>query len=66
MVVLKKELGPFVVGTNNLLHLKSEPMSWAHLLDADTNLWKLKLTLIIIGWVWSKMGEALKILELLN
>ena len=66
MVVLKKELGPFVVGTNNLLYLKSEPMSWAHLLDADTNLWKLKLTLIIIGWVWSKMGEALKILELLN
>ena len=49
-----------------LLYLKNEPMNWADLLHADTNLWKLKVTLIIIGWVWSKMGEVLKIVGLLN
>ena len=33
---------------------------------ADTNLWKLKVTLTIIGWIWSKIGEALKIVGLSN
>ena len=29
------------------------------LLDhGDTNLGRLKITLIIIGWVWSKLGET--------
>ena len=41
-------------------------MNWADFLHADTNLWKLKVTLIIIGWVWSKLGEVLKIMGLLN
>ena len=41
-------------------------MNWADFLHADTNLWKLKVTLIIIGWVWSKMTEALKIVGILN
>ena len=35
-------------------------------LHADTNLEKLKVTLIIIGWTWWKMGDALKIMGLLN
>ena len=49
-----------------MLNLKSESVNWADFLHADTNLWKLKVTLIIIGWVWSKMGEALKIVGFLN
>ena len=30
----------------------------------DTNSWKLKVTLTIFGWWWSKMGMAFKVLEL--
>ena len=30
----------------------------AHFLHADTNLRKLKVTLIIIRWTWSKVTEA--------
>ena len=56
MVVLKKELGPLGLGNKNLLYLKGEPMSWVHLLGADTNLSNLKFTSIIIEWLWSKMG----------
>ena len=32
-------------------------MKWADFLHADTNLGKLKVTLIIIGWVWSKKDQ---------
>ena len=35
-------------------------------MHADTNLGQLNVTLIIIGWAWSKIGEALYIMELLN
>ena len=41
-------------------------MNWTDFLHSDTNLLKLKATLTIIGWVWSKMGKALKIVGLLN
>ena len=34
-------------------------MKWADVLHADTNLGMLTVTLITIGWVWSKMGEDL-------
>ena len=41
-------------------------MDWAGFLRADTNLGKLKVNLIIIGWAWSKIGETLWIMGLLN
>ena len=41
-------------------------MDWADFLHADTSLWKLKVILIIIGWVWSKIGETFKIVGVLN
>ena len=41
-------------------------MNWAPLLHADANLGKLKVTLIIIEWVWSKTSKALKNVGLLN
>ena len=34
-------------------------MNWAVLFHADTNLGKLKVTLIVIGWAWSKMCDSL-------
>ena len=37
-------------------------MKWAHFLHADTNLGKLNVDLIIIGWVCSKMDETFKII----
>ena len=47
-----------------IVDLKNELMNWADFLHADTNLWKLKVTLMITGWVWSKMGKTLKIVWL--
>ena len=38
-------------------------MKWADFLHADINLLKLKITLVIIGWVWSEMGKALRLLN---
>ena len=35
-----------------------ELKDWIDLLYADANLGKLNVTLIIIGWDWSKMGVA--------
>ena len=35
-------------------------MKWADFLHADTNLGKLKVTLIIIGFTLSKLGKNLK------
>ena len=54
MVVIKNGCGLLGLGTLNLLHLKNESMNWANFLHAVTNLGKLKVTLIIIGWAWSK------------
>ena len=64
MVVIENGRG--LVGLRTLKSAVSQPMNWADFLHADTNLWKLKITLIIIGWVWSKMGKVLKIVGLLN
>ena len=41
----------FDLGAQNLLCLKNELMKWADFLDTDTNLQKLIVTLIFIGWV---------------
>ena len=41
-------------------------MKWDNFLHADTNLGKLKVTLIIIGRARSKIDEALKIIGLIN
>ena len=54
------------LGTLKSAVLQKESVNWADFLHADTNLWKLKVTLIIIEWVWSKMSKALKIVGLLN
>ena len=64
MVVIENGRG--LVALRTLKSAVSQPMNWADFLHADTNLWKLKITLIIIGWVWSKMGKVLKIVGLLN
>ena len=39
-----------------MLYLKNEWMNWVDFLRADTNLAKLKVTLIIFGCIWSKIG----------
>ena len=41
-------------GTIKYFYLKNISVNWTDFLLVDTNLGKL--TLIIIGWVWSKMG----------
>ena len=41
-------------------------MKWADFFNVDTNLGKLKVSLIVIGRAWPKMGEALQIMGLLN
>ena len=38
-------------------------MKWADLLHADTDLGKPEVTLIIIGWVWSKMGDRYMVID---
>ena len=42
----------------NLLNLKNEYIKWADLLHADTNLGKIKFSLIIIGWTCSKICKT--------
>ena len=59
MVVIKNGHGLLDRGTLKSAVHKNELMNWADFLHADTNLGKLKVTLIIIGWAWSKMGEVL-------
>ena len=49
----------YVLGLQNLLYLKNELMKWADFLHADTNLGKLKVTLIILGWACSKTGRGI-------
>ena len=39
------------------IYLKNELMKWGDFLHADTNLGKLNVNIIIIGWVCSKIGE---------
>ena len=41
-------------------------MKWADFVYADTNLRKLKVTLMIISQAWWKRGEALQIMGSLN
>ena len=66
MVVIKNGCSLLGLGILNLLYVKNESMNWADCLHAGTNLQKLKLALISIGWVWSEMSEALKIVGVLN
>ena len=51
MVVIKNEHG--LLGRGTLESAVSQD------LHTHTNLGKLKVTVIIIGWAWSKMGKAL-------
>ena len=53
MVVVKNRHGLLGPGT-----LKSAVSWWADVLYADTNQRKLKVTLIIIGWTWSKLWDS--------
>ena len=48
------------------IYLKNELMKWADFFNVDTNLGKLKVSLIVIGRAWPKTGEALQIMGLLN
>ena len=64
MVMIKNWRGSFSSRDSKIYCISI--MNWAHFLHGFTNLWKLKVTIIIIGWIWSKMGEALKIVGLLN
>ena len=41
-----------------LTYLKSECMEWTDFLHAGANSGKLKIDLMIFGWVFSKMGMA--------
>ena len=66
MVVIKNGCSLLGLGILNLLYVKNESINWADFLHAGTNLQKLKLALISIGWVWSEMSEALKIVGVLN
>ena len=66
MVVIKNGCGLLGLGTlkSAVSQEWTDELGW--FLLTDTNLWKLRVTLIIIGLVWSKMVEALKIVGLLN
>ena len=66
MVVMKNGCGLLGLGTLKLLYLKNKWINWADFLHADTKLCKLKVTLIIIGWLQSEIGKALKIVGLLS
>ena len=48
------------------IYLKNELMKWADFLHADTNLGKLNVNLIIIGWGWPKVGNTFQIMRLTN
>ena len=63
VVKIKNGYGFLGVGT-----LKSAVFQeyWADVLHADIHLGKLKVTLIIVGWAWSKMGKAWFIMGSLN
>ena len=41
-----------------MLYLKNKLRNWAEFLHANTNSGKLKVTLVVIGWVWPNMGMA--------
>ena len=41
-------------------------MKWSYFLYADTNLGKLNVNLMIIGWVCLKMGETFRSYETLK
>ena len=57
---MRNRHGLFGLGTvKSAVYFKNELMKSADFLCADTNLGKLIVTLIIIGWAQSKMGETL-------
>ena len=47
-----------VMGLYNLLYLKNELINGADFLHAHTQSGKLKITLIIIGCIWSNMVQT--------
>ena len=57
-MVFKNGRGLLVLEHLNLLYLKNELLKWADFLHTDANLGKLEVTLIIIGWTWSKMDHC--------
>ena len=66
-MVFKNVNGLLGLGTLKYkIYLKIELMKSADFFNVDTNLGKLKVSLIVIGWAWSKTGEVLQIMGLLN
>ena len=66
-MVFKNVNGLLGLGTLKYkIYLKNELMKSADFFNVDTNLGKLKVSLIVIGWAWSKTGEVLQIMGLLN
>ena len=50
-------------GTLKFAVYNNEWMNWANFLYDDANLGKLKITLIIFGWLWLEMGMGLQLLD---
>ena len=48
----------------NLFYHNNDLMNWVDFWHADANSGRLKITLVISGWFWSKMGMILN--ELIN
>ena len=66
-MVFKNVNGLLGLGTLKYkIYLKNELMKSADFFNVDTNLGKLKVSLIVVGWAWSKTGEVLQIMGLLN
>ena len=47
-----------------ILDLQNKLTNWGDFLYADTNAEMLKITLISIEWVWSKLGIVFKVMRL--
>ena len=59
-MVFKNVNGLLGLGTLKYkIYLKNELMKSADFFNVDTNLGKLKVSLIVIGWAWSKNGRGL-------
>ena len=58
-MVIKNRHGILGLGTLKSALSKERIEEMSCFLHADSNLGQLKVTLIIIGWSWSKMGESL-------
>ena len=59
MVVIKSGRDLLILGTLKSALSQEQIDQLADVLHADTSFGKLKITLIIIGWAWSKMRKAL-------